>query len=318
MNIITKIAAISPLLVACSNIEGEWYTTNLDTTSFEFFIEYDTSYFLYYNDMPRDIEFAAAASDLEGELAFYEMFLSDENDRDVIEQVVQCIEKTTQDPKEQIQLAVTLVQNEIQYDHDKLKDVGNWNVYYPMETLIWKKGVCSDKSLLLGKILVYMNYNICFFLFNENNHMALGIKSGTEGFASSGYEYIETTSAFEIGAIPLEAPEQKLTLSSEVPNIIIPKYNGQKIFKEFKDLQREYLYQEKKFGVGYSTAAVERKIQILDLTNKRDVISALEILYEALYIDYQAGNLTYDSILTVQTRMNEKIKEYNRALQDLH
>ena len=317
MRPILKFAALLPILAACSNIEGELYTTNLDTTSFEFLVEYDTSYFYYYDDMPRTIMVDADASELEGREDFYEMFLSDENDRDIIEQVVQWIQGTTQDPKEQIQLAVTLVQNQIIYDHDKLENVGNWNVYYPMETLIWKKGVCSDKSLLLGKILVYLDYKICFFLFDDNNHMALGIKTNTKGFAESGFEFIETTNAFQIGAIPPAAPGQPLSLLSEAPQIVVPEYNGSKVFKEFQDLKREYLTQNEQFGQGYSTASVEAKKQMLDLTIQRDYLIKLETLYELLIPQYESGVVTYDSVKSVENRLNDRIEAYNNQLREL-
>lgn len=317
MKAILKFAALLPILAACSNIEGELYTTNLDTTSFEFLVEYDTSYFYYYDDMPRTIMVDADASELEGSKDFYEMFLSDENDKDIIEQVVQWIQSTTQDPKEQIQLAVTLVQNQIIYDHDKLKNVGNWNVYYPMETLIWKKGVCSDKSLLLGKILVYLDYKICFFLFDDNNHMALGIKTNTKGFAESGFEFIETTNAFQIGAIPPAAPGQPLSLLSEAPQIVVPEYNGLKVFKEFRDLKREYLTRDEQFGQGYSTASVEAKKQMLDLTIRRDYLTKLENLYELLIPQYESGVVTYDSVKSVEIRLNDRIEAYNNQLREL-
>ena len=317
MRPILKFAALLPILAGCSNIEGELYTTNLDTTSFEFLVEYDTSYFYYYDDMPRTIMVDADASELEGREDFYEMFLSDENDRDIIEQVVQWIQGTTQDPKEQIQLAVTLVQNQIIYDHDKLENVGNWNVYYPMETLIWKKGVCSDKSLLLGKILVYLDYKICFFLFDDNNHMALGIKTNTKGFAESGFEFIETTNAFQIGAIPPAAPGQPLSLLSEAPQIVVPEYNGSKVFKEFQDLKREYLTQNEQFGQGYSTASVEAKKQMLDLTLQRDYLTKLETLYELLIPQYESGVVTYDSVKSVENILNDRIEAYNNQLREM-
>lgn len=317
MRPILKFAALLPILAGCSNIEGELYTTNLDTTSFEFLVEYDTSYFYYYDDMPRTIMVDADASELEGREDFYEMFLSDENDRDIIEQVVQWIQGTTQDPKEQIQLAVTLVQNQIIYDHDKLENVGNWNVYYPMETLIWKKGVCSDKSLLLGKILVYLDYKICFFLFDDNNHMALGIKTNTKGFTESGFEFIETTNAFQIGAIPPAAPGQPLSLLSEAPQIVVPEYNGSKVFKEFQDLKREYLTQNEQFGQGYSTASVEAKKQMLDLTLQRDYLTKLETLYELLIPQYESGVVTYDSVKSVENILNDRIEAYNNQLREM-
>jgi len=317
MKAIFKALLIIALFSRCSNIESQKYITSLDTSLYEIIIEYDTSYFDYYEGMSRNVRVGSDMSNKESSLTFYEMFLSDENDRDIIEQVVQWIQNTTQDPKEQIQLAVTLVQNDIVYDHDKLENVGNWNVYYPMETLIWKKGVCSDQSLLLGKILVYLDYKICFFLFDDNDHMALGIKTNTRGFAESGFEYIETTNAFQIGAIPQAAPGQPLSLSSEVPQIVVPEYNGLRVFKEFQDLEQECLSQDEKYGQGYSTASVETKKEMLDLSNQREYLTKLETLYEALIQQYESGIVSYDSVKFVEIRLNKRIEAFNNQLQKI-
>ena len=317
MKAIFKALLIIALFSRCSNIESQKYITSLDTSLYEIIIEYDTSYFDYYEGMSRNVRVGSDMSNKESSLTFYEMFLSDENDRDIIEQVVKWIQNTTQDPKEQIQLAVTLVQNDIVYDRDKLENVGNWNVYYPMETLIWKKGVCSDQSLLLGKILVYLDYKICFFLFDDNDHMALGIKTNTRGFAESGFEYIETTNAFQIGAIPQAAPGQPLSLSSEVPQIVVPEYNGLRVFKEFQDLEQECLSQDEKYGQGYSTASVETKKEMLDLSNQREYLTKLETLYEALIQQYESGIVSYDSVKFVEIRLNKRIEAFNNQLQKI-
>lgn len=318
MNPILKIAGILPILTACSNIQGEWYSSNLDTSEYELYLEYDTSYFEYYDDMPRDILIDADVTDLEGSLEFYEMFLADENDSDVIEQIVAWIRSTTQNRKEQIQLAVSLIQNEIIYDYEKLKNEGNWRVYYPMETLIWKKGVCSDKSLLLGKILVYMDYKICFFLFDENNHMALGIKTKTDGFAGSGFEYIETTNPFEIGKVPSASPGQILSLMDESPKIIVPIFNGTNAFDEFQSLQKEYERQNIAYGLGYSTATVQIKKKLIDLAYLKETIFSLEGAYNELISDYNNGIVGADSVISMESTLNRRIDEYNALLETIH
>lgn len=323
----------SLLVTSCSTIKSEEYVTNLDTLSFDFLVEYDTSYFNYYNDMSRVIYIESGVSDTDISLAFYEMFLSDENDIDIIEQVTSQIKETTSDPIRQLQLAVTLVQNEIRYDHKKLENTGNWNVYYPMETLIWKKGVCSDKSLLLGKILVYMDFKICFFLFEQNNHMALGIKTNSEGLAGSGFEYIETTGSFNIGELPTSAPGQTLNLYSEQPQVIVPKYNGSFTFRNFQSLKSEYVLQNDTYGRAYSTASVEDKfklIEIKDLENSiKDLENSnkdLENSIQSLKVKYHSGQTElFDSLNSVVNRYNENndslkslIARYNQKINSLN
>ena len=314
MKAIFKALLIIALFSRCSNIESQKYITSLDTSLYEIFIEYDTSYFDYYEGMSRNVRVGSDMSNKESSLTFYEMFLSDENDRDIIEQVVQWIQNTTQDPKEQIQLAVTLVQNDIVYDHDKLKNLGNWNVYYPMETLIWKKGVCSDQSLLLGKILVYLDYKICFFLFDDNDHMALGIKTNTRGFAESGFEYIETTGVFPIGDVPLSTPEQRLDLMSEEPIMIVPRYNGIKTFQKYKELRQDYTALEEQFGAVYLSSSAQSRKKLIKLNSLSKDISKLKDVYLVSTKYYEEDRIDFDSLKLVEDRVNDAIRAYNSLI----
>lgn len=314
MKAIFKALLIIALFSRCSNIESQKYITSLDTSLYEIIIEYDTSYFEYFEGMSRNVRVGSDVSNEEGDLAFYEMFLSDSNDGEVLDQLVEHIVQISLDSKEQIQLAVTLVQTEVDYDHEKLNSKGNWNVYYPLETLIWKKGVCSDKSLLLGKLLVKLDYKICFFLFEENNHMALGIKTSTNGFFNSGFEYIETTGVFPIGDIPMTTPEQRLDLMSEEPIVIVPKYNGVKSFQNYMELREDYADLEEQFGSVYLYSSANGRKKLIDLYFKRKEISKLKDVYSVSLKTYNDNGIDFDSLKLVEDRLNDAIREYNSLI----
>ena len=312
-----KLLGLILLLNSCSTIESEQYPSNLDTVAYSFTVLYDTSYFDYYQDFPRDITPSSNATQQQATLDFYEMFLEDTNDKDMIDQIKDSIQSITTIPAEQIQLAVTLVQKSIAYDHKKLDRVGNWDVYYPMETLIWKKGVCSDQSLLLAKILVYLDYKICFFIFPENNHMALGIKTNTPGFAGSGYEYIETTGSFDIGEVPTGAPGQTLNLLSEEPWVAVPKYNGSLTFNGFEELQNDYQRLNDRYGNGYTTASIEGKMCRISLKQMADDLIALKKDIDDMTLSIQNGNQELiDSYNDSIDSYNDRVREYNNLQEE--
>jgi hypothetical protein len=66
-------------------------------------------------------------------------------------------------------------------------------VQYPYVTLT-RGGDCDDKSTLLAYLLKNMGYGVALFYFEEEKHMAAGIKCNDEfGYQDSGYCFIETS-----------------------------------------------------------------------------------------------------------------------------
>ncbi len=110
-------------------------------------------------------------------------------------------------------MALTSLVQHLTYDCDKLfsyekLDGEGYQTNFPYETLYTKNGVCGDTSILLGKILRELGYGAALLIYEDNNHMALGIQCPTEvatyvkGMA--GYCYIETTGPTRIGVKPAE------------------------------------------------------------------------------------------------------------------
>ena len=70
---------------------------------------------------------------------------------------------------------------------------------FPVETIANKKGDCDDKSRLLVALLMRSGYRVATLHFDEEQHMAVGIRSNGLEYKNTGYSYIETTSPSLIG-----------------------------------------------------------------------------------------------------------------------
>ncbi|MDP2299511.1 MAG: hypothetical protein U1E08_01075 [Coriobacteriia bacterium] len=73
---------------------------------------------------------------------------------------------------------------------------------FPVETFVEGDGDCDDKTLLLGALLAREGYDVAILLFEPEEHVALGIRSATDGYAGTGYDFIETTAPAFIGMVP--------------------------------------------------------------------------------------------------------------------
>ncbi len=87
------------------------------------------------------------------------------------------------------------------YDFDKLADP-DADARFPVETLVERTGVCSDKSMLLVALLAHEGYDVALLVFDAENHMTAGIKGPGEAYGSSGYLLIESTTPAYIAEIP--------------------------------------------------------------------------------------------------------------------
>jgi len=60
-------------------------------------------------------------------------------------------------------------------------------------------GICTDKSLLLGSLLVHEGYDTVLWVFSTQRHVAVGVASDAAQFQGSGYAFVETTIAGYVG-----------------------------------------------------------------------------------------------------------------------
>ncbi|HDQ08161.1 MAG TPA: hypothetical protein ENN44_05205 [Methanoculleus sp.] len=93
------------------------------------------------------------------------------------------------DDDEYVELMAAFVQS-ITYESPE----GEQTPRFPVETVVEGKGDCDDTSILLAGLLEREGYDTALFFFEEENHMAAGVRGPGAGFMGTGYEYIETTS----------------------------------------------------------------------------------------------------------------------------
>ena len=76
---------------------------------------------------------------------------------------------------------------------------------FPYETLYDNKGICTDKSYLASSLIKEFGYGSVIYVFDEDRHMAVGIKTpSTYSSFNSGYSFIETTNiGYKVGQLPL-------------------------------------------------------------------------------------------------------------------
>lgn len=72
------------------------------------------------------------------------------------------------------------------------------------EVLARGRGVCTDKSLLLGSLLVHEGYDTVLWVFSTQRHVALGVASDRAQYRGSGYAFVETTTPSFVGQAAAE------------------------------------------------------------------------------------------------------------------
>jgi hypothetical protein len=96
---------------------------------------------------------------------------------------------------------------------------------FPVETIVENGGDCDDKSLLLAALLSREGYNVSLLYFGDENHMAVGVRSGDCGYRSTGYAFIETTNVTFVG-VPTTELEGGLELASDP--VVFPVGSGER------------------------------------------------------------------------------------------
>lgn len=250
---------------------------------------------------------------------FYNLFLHDKKDIVILKNILNQINKRSIGKDfDEVQVIVNFVQS-IPYEEAKEQK-------YPIETLYLNKGDCSDKSILLAKLLDLAGFNTCLFVFNNAKHMAVGIASDDKESAyRSGYIYIESTGYNPIGDIPKEfAGGIKIEEEPEILTIT----RGRNPVTGFKKLQKMYKAVEFKYGENYFTTNKKGKIILesisqldLELKSLNKLISKKHneiLIIEKILIDNNCsgvlGKEKYNYCLTVQNSANNKNRDYNNLI----
>lgn len=129
---------------------------------------------------------------------YYFEYLSNSIQRHYLNPLIEAIWERSKNIDEQARIAINLVQM-IPYDVEKCRIEMKNNPYtrirYPYEVIADNKGICCEKSLLLAFLLRESGFGLALIIFENENHMALGIKCPEKfSFCRTGYGFVETTS----------------------------------------------------------------------------------------------------------------------------
>ncbi len=119
----------------------------------------------------------------------YRQFVASDVQKTYVIPLVDNIRAATQNSDDQVRIAISTVQHipYKDYPHDTFAK-------YPYHVLYHNNGDCDEKSLLLALLLGEMGYGSAVFLFEDEAHMAAGIKVPEKyAYKGSGYAFIEST-----------------------------------------------------------------------------------------------------------------------------
>ncbi len=177
------------------------------------------SYYKFYNALPADSVFNGES--LLGVLEKRnELFISETYGDTTVSELAQSIrsigKENNLNENQIVELVASFVQT-IPYDYDEFNNRESVvpKIDYPYETLYKNKGICSDKSYLAYSLLRELGYGASFFLFPEDQHIAVGVECPQEySNYDSGYCFLETTSlGNKIGSTPSIIKESGIAAS---------------------------------------------------------------------------------------------------------
>ena len=161
----------------------------------------------------------------------YNLFLNDDQDLYLLYGVLETLKSRSIGTNyDIIQMIVGFVQT-IPYD------VYAADVNYPYETLAFNKGDCDEKSILLCKLLNLAGYDACLFIYEKEQHMAVGLKVAESGYYKNGYVFIESTNTFPIGMRGKSSDGKE---SKEEPLIIYAEHNAKGYYEQYLDIEECY------------------------------------------------------------------------------
>jgi len=145
--------------------------------------------------------------------AEYAAMASDSGDDDIIAVVAAYLDGAAAleglDEMRKAELSLAFVQS-FTYIGDNVTEAADEYPRYPVETLVDREGDCEDTAILLAAILDEMGYDVALLLFEEFDHIGLGINM-PPGYTMYGnswiyegrrYWYLDTAGKRSIGWCP--------------------------------------------------------------------------------------------------------------------
>jgi len=255
-------------------------------------------------------------SDEEFTQKFYAQFLNDDYDVETLENILTILSsREIGTDFDLVQVIVSFVQA-IPYEEAA-------DQKYPLETLYLNKGDCSDKSVLLGKLLSIAGYDVCLFVYEKAKHMSVGLKvDESSDYYHNNYIYIESTGYNPIGNIPKEFAGG---IKIEEEPIVVYLEDGDYEISGFNDLKQLYNSIEETYGNNYFNTTIEGKIIIEELLTVKNNLDSLQSInndtenqitklkndYQRFNCDVQITEMNQEKCFEIQEPLNVSIEEYN-------
>ncbi len=195
----------------------------------------------YLSNLPRVIS-SDEGEEIPSRQDFKLRNINEKNQRELLLPLVTKIQNIAENKKDQVRIAVSIVQNIPYGNSNKSLTVFNQKLgysRYPYEMLYDEEGICEEKSELLVFLLKEINYDTAFFYFSEENHEAVGIKCPVRwSLKDTGYCFVETTGPAIIADSEVEyAQIGKISSEPEVIPISSGNSLGEKMY-EYHDAKK--------------------------------------------------------------------------------
>jgi uncharacterized protein YeeX (DUF496 family) len=183
-------------------------------------------------------------------------------------------------------------------------------------------GVCSDKSLLAYSLIKELGYGMAFFIYDKENHMAIGIKC-PEKYSTygSGYCYAETTNPKnKIGFIPELNAENNVASSAKELALFGGDSNQDSNLKTIGDAKILNKSDGKTYNGIIKSLATQQKIEDLKsfLAKEKKLLNALQANLKKNQDEIMEMKKEMEKLLNKKDyiKYNSLVPEYNDKLED--
>ena len=241
-------------------------------------------------------------------LSYFQMFLTHAADRGPVQALLAALRTAVQPQHNDglLEAATAFVQTAIAYDWQAADQISGGKIHYPSETLVDRKGVCADKTILLAALLQALGYRLAIFTWERANHMALGVAvPAGQGNFGSAYAMIETTGATAIGIVPDRyAGGIKLDGKPEIVEL-----GGQQAYQGIAQLRKNEQAQAAAYGPEYLKMPAAQQVIHRKMHPLKAEIEALSQQLKACKGTLQPAQ--YAACQQLNAQHNAKVAEYN-------